>query len=293
MRGDRLVQLVDHAGLAFVPARRREDARAQRALAKFGRQHGFDLEQRGLRAAGETLARERAHEARADDQGFELFGGEHQRRDVRALAQHVADAGFAFDRHAGELQVRDIAIDRAQRYRQRLGETPRRQRGAASAQGVDDEEQAIGATHPPMIAVRRRHGKESRSRASHATLRVVSTRPRRERVTRPAIPVRLATCVGRSVCAGQRDCAETCVRTARANGAPLPAAGGSACGAARSFDQRAARAERRVRPRDEQHQQRHHARSSSVSTFSDAGANHGGGTPCLNRRYHMPMSRSS
>ena len=52
---------------------------------------------------------------RADGDRLDLVDGEHQRRQVEALAQHVADAGRALDRHAPGLQGGDVAIDRARR----------------------------------------------------------------------------------------------------------------------------------------------------------------------------------
>jgi hypothetical protein len=90
-----------------------------------GGQHRFDLQQCGLGRLRQPFAAERTHEARSDDQCFEFIGVEHQRRNVRTLAQHVADACFAFDRHAGQLQIGDVAIDRAQRHTERFGKPAR------------------------------------------------------------------------------------------------------------------------------------------------------------------------
>src|SRR5581483_3872686 len=68
MPDHRLVQAVDDARrLEAAVDRRREDARAIRACAQLGRQHGFDLEQRRRGVACQAFAAERAHEARADD----------------------------------------------------------------------------------------------------------------------------------------------------------------------------------------------------------------------------------
>ena len=58
----------------------------------------------------------------ADRDGLDLVDGEHQRRQVEALAQHVAQAGRALDRHAARLQGRDVAIDRAHGDFQLFGE---------------------------------------------------------------------------------------------------------------------------------------------------------------------------
>ena len=150
---DGVVERVDHRRRGL-PAARREDARALRARTQLLGQHGLDLDQRGTRALGQARAGEGAHEARADDQRFEFAGIEHQRRDVRALAQDIADPGFALDRHAGQLQVGDVAVDRAQRDRETRGQLPRGQRRTPPAQGMDDEEKAVGTAHAGIIAVR-------------------------------------------------------------------------------------------------------------------------------------------
>src|SRR6185437_8037667 len=100
---DRGMQLVDQDReiLAMLVAPDRgEDARGSRPFAQFRRQHRLDLQQCRPRAFGQPGAGEGTHETRTDHQRLEFVGIEHQRRDVRALAQHVADAGLALDRHA-------------------------------------------------------------------------------------------------------------------------------------------------------------------------------------------------
>src|SRR5207342_3100551 len=145
---DRGVQGVDQAA-AFdaVVELRGEDAGAAAALAQRFGQHRFDLQQGRGRTAAEAFAAEGTDEARADDQGLEFLFVEHQRRDVRALAQQVADTGFTFDGYARQLQVGDITVDGARRDLQRLRELLRGKRRAAPAQGVDQQEQAVGAAH--------------------------------------------------------------------------------------------------------------------------------------------------
>ena len=54
-----------------------------------------------------------------EHQRLDLLLLEHERRQVETGLQHVADAGFALDRHAAGDQVLDVAIDRALRHLQR------------------------------------------------------------------------------------------------------------------------------------------------------------------------------
>ena len=61
-------------------------------------------------------------------------------------AQRVAHAGLALNRHPGELQVLNVAIDGALRDLQLLGQPLRRQQ-AAEAQKLDDAEESVGASH--------------------------------------------------------------------------------------------------------------------------------------------------
>ena len=58
-------------------------------------QDGFDLHERLRGGGGKPPAGEGPREARSDHQGLQLVAGEHQRRDLAASAQRVADAGFA------------------------------------------------------------------------------------------------------------------------------------------------------------------------------------------------------
>ena len=76
-------------------------------------QHRADLDQRLLGGARHGGAAKGAHHAGAGDQRDDLVTCEHQRRKVETLPHHVADAGLAIDRHAGRLQVGDVAVDRA------------------------------------------------------------------------------------------------------------------------------------------------------------------------------------
>lgn len=109
-------------------------------------QHGADLDQRLHRRARHCRAPEGLHEAGARHQRHDLVAREHQGRQVEAFAQDVADAGLALDRHAGALEVGDVAVDRALRHFQAPPELPRGDQ-AAAAQVLDDPEQAVGAAH--------------------------------------------------------------------------------------------------------------------------------------------------
>ena len=56
-----------------------------------------------------------AHDPRAEHERLDLVAVEHQRRQVVAGPQAIADAGFAVDRRAGQDQIADVAVDRALR----------------------------------------------------------------------------------------------------------------------------------------------------------------------------------
>jgi hypothetical protein len=51
-----------------------------------------------------------------------LLESEHQWRQIKAAAQHIAEPGRPFDRHAARLQGGNVAIDRADRHFQLLGD---------------------------------------------------------------------------------------------------------------------------------------------------------------------------
>lgn len=86
------------------------------------------------------------HDARAEDERFQLLGAEHQRREVEPLAEGVADARFALDGHARGDEVRDVPVYRPLRDlkvpRQRCGGHDR-----AAAQRLDHLEQPVGPPH--------------------------------------------------------------------------------------------------------------------------------------------------
>jgi len=63
-----------------------------------------------------------AKEAHADRDRIGLPGGEHQRRQIKAVPQCVAEPRRAVDRNAAGLEGGDVAIDRADRHLQFLSE---------------------------------------------------------------------------------------------------------------------------------------------------------------------------
>jgi hypothetical protein len=102
---------------------------------------------------GELRIRPGFDDPGAQNQRFDLMLVEHQRRQIEAVAQGVADAGLAFDRHATRHQVADVPVDRPLRDLEPFGEVA----GADQllpAHDLDDLEQAIGAAHgDPLIQV--------------------------------------------------------------------------------------------------------------------------------------------
>ena len=82
----------------------------------------------------------------AQHQGLDLVLVEHQRRQIETLAQGIADARFALDRHPARHQIAHVAVDRPLRDLELLREVA----GAHQllpAHQLDDLEQAIGAAH--------------------------------------------------------------------------------------------------------------------------------------------------
>jgi hypothetical protein len=76
---------------------------------------------------------------------FCLVLGEHQRRQLEAAPQYIANPGRALDRDAPRLQRGDIAIDRPHRDFQFVGERSGDNRTRRRAQKPQDVKQTIGA----------------------------------------------------------------------------------------------------------------------------------------------------
>lgn len=85
--------------------------------------------------------------ARADRDRVDLLGRKHQRRQIKAAAQDIAEAGGALDRHPARLQRRDIAVDRAHSDFEVIGEGGGGHRPGGRAKALHDVEQTVGAPH--------------------------------------------------------------------------------------------------------------------------------------------------
>src|SRR5260370_11470134 len=124
------------------------------------RQHVLDLRQRRVGGAAELDVAPVLHHARAEDERLELVLAEHKRRQIVSLAQRVTDSSRAFDRDLARDQIADVAVDGALADVELLGERAGGDH-AASAQPLNDFEQAIGAAHNSSasltVAVERQH----------------------------------------------------------------------------------------------------------------------------------------
>jgi hypothetical protein len=94
-----------------------------------------------------------AHHASAGHQGGDFVAGEHQRRQVVAITHQIADARFAFDRHARSLKIDDIAVDRALGHFQFVSKHARGDK-PATAQKLNDLKEAISPSHGvPVVCI--------------------------------------------------------------------------------------------------------------------------------------------
>src|SRR6185437_16629365 len=115
------------------------------------REGGFDAREGVGCGAGEGGVAPAGNDAGAEDHRLYLLFGEHERGQVEAFAQHVADAGLSFDRDAGEDEVANVAVDGAFRDFQ-LGGESRGSDDALSPQELDDLEEAVSAPHAGCAA---------------------------------------------------------------------------------------------------------------------------------------------
>src|ERR1700722_16082739 len=110
------------------------------------RQHVLDLRQSRVGRAAQLSVAPVLHHASAEHERLELVLAEHEGRQVVSLAQRVADAGGTLDGNLARDQVVDVAVDCSlagiELFRERSGGDY-----AASAQPLNDLEEAIGATH--------------------------------------------------------------------------------------------------------------------------------------------------
>ena len=132
-------------GVAHHPHRRVDLGAGDAVLFGVG-QHRADLDQRFFGRPCHGGAAKGAHHARAGNQRHDLVTREHQRRKVETLPHHVADARLPVDRHAGRLQVGDIAIDGAVGHLEPLAELLRGDQ-PATPQMLHDLKEPVGAAH--------------------------------------------------------------------------------------------------------------------------------------------------
>jgi hypothetical protein len=110
-----------------------------------GNQVACGARQRSIAMPGHPLC--------AEGRRFDLVGGEHQRRQVEAAFQHVANAGLTADGNPLPDQRGDVAINRAFRGLELDGHGRRGDRRPGSAQDLDDLEQPVATSHGSTLAV--------------------------------------------------------------------------------------------------------------------------------------------
>ncbi len=144
---DRAPDRVERLGAPRIDGKARcIQPRQRHLLASRRRQHRLDLVERQFRRLRQRVAAQRFHQPGAQHQRFEFVAIEHDRGQIEAAAQLVADARFALDRHAAGDQIADVAVDGALGNVQPFGELARGER-APSAEVFDELKQAVGAAH--------------------------------------------------------------------------------------------------------------------------------------------------
>jgi hypothetical protein len=88
---------------------------------------------------------------RAQHQRFDFLCAEHQGRQHEAGAQHIAQAGFAFNMSALCLQRGDVAVQRAQADAQFSGEAGSAHRETVVPQGLQQGEQSFRTRHEALV----------------------------------------------------------------------------------------------------------------------------------------------
>ena len=120
--------------------------------AQLQRQGAADAVHRGAGGSGQLRVGLQAGPARAQQQGFELIGIEHQGRQQKARPHLKANAWIALDGRALLTQAGDIAVDGAQAHLQGLGQRRAGLGLAGAAQQIEQAEQTGRTGHRASIA---------------------------------------------------------------------------------------------------------------------------------------------
>jgi hypothetical protein len=131
------------AVLGRLPGRSRARDGIERHVAQALRHDGGELGDEVGGGARQGRIAARLHPAGAEGRRLDLVGGQHQRRQVEAAFQHVAETRLAADRHALADEGGDVAVDRTLRCLELGGNGLGRQGPARAAQDLDDLEQAV------------------------------------------------------------------------------------------------------------------------------------------------------
>ena len=128
-------------------ARRRDQPQALDPRPPGARYDGRDLGQHIRRRTAQLGIPPALDDPGADQQRIQLVFGEHERRQVEALAEQVADAGRTLDWHTLGDQFGDVAVDRAhgnlELDRQGIGgDGP-----ARAPEDLNDLAEPVGAPH--------------------------------------------------------------------------------------------------------------------------------------------------
>ena len=129
-----------------VRVRRRQQGRIGHVAAQPVRNDCLDLGNRVRGCFGQLRIGQGLDDACAQDEGFDLLLLEHQRWEIEAGFEHVADTGLPFDGNAACDQVLNVAIDGPLRDLQRLAQIASAHRSLA-AHELYDFEQSVGAAH--------------------------------------------------------------------------------------------------------------------------------------------------
>lgn len=80
-------------------------------LAALSRRCGGNLCNRRQRGGAQLRAASPLDHARAEGERFNLFNVKHERRQLKASAQTITHARFAFNRRSGDRQIANVAVD--------------------------------------------------------------------------------------------------------------------------------------------------------------------------------------